>query len=629
MFAALKKLFSRGASTSETAPVPPPQTSAPSQRMASPAARLVTPPVPPHMRPPAPSPQAASPPVMHEAPSRPTSPSTGYGGYKFAPVPPAVPGAALTLPPAAQSTVAPECAAPMPAVGAGEVVNLPLPELLKALPEALRVGVLRHPPSDALISLPLALILPQVATGIVKVPFGLIRIACPEGMFLNSSAHDQSVVTLPLALILPRINPAYLTRRSGQRRAVDPGAFEAVFARTGQAEPSLPGAPVAPIAAQARPSEPPVAPAAQPQIANPFTPIAPSVPGPIPMSMPLPFAKAAPMPYAAPPPPLRPPAPVSAAPATRLPGTMPRTTAAPPASSQTVIGENLVIPMNLLAPHWPEPIQMVLVNPVFGAGQIGIPVAELEAGLKHGKLVFPWSRLRAWIQPTPPAGEIAEDLLVPLPLQMIVPLFLAKRSAGMAGPQKRVVLDENIPDVFSASSGGRVALATPAPITSAPALPVAPQSRQQNVAQTPIELQAVEPTEVPAMQDVGAFFGQPGKKSWTPVEIVVKTANMPGIIGAIISLQDGLLVSGQVPAGINAETVAAFLPQVFGRLAHYTRELKFGEPSYAGLVLEEYSLHIYKTGNVYFLAMGRAGEQAPLAQLALIAAQLERQSKPI
>ena len=129
-------------------------------------------------------------------------------------------------------------------------------------------------------------------------------------------------------------------------------------------------------------------------------------------------------------------------------------------------------------------------------------------------------------------------------------------------------------------------------------------------------------------REAGEVFGQPGKTSWTPAEIVAETTNLPGIVGALISLQDGLLVSGRVPAGMNGETVAAFLPQVFGRMAHYTRELKFGEPSYVGLGLPDYSLHIYKTGDVYFLVMGRAGEQAPLEQLRVMAAQLERQSKP-
>lgn len=285
--------------------------------------------------------------------------------------------------------------------------------------------------------------------------------------------------------------------------------------------------------------------------------------------------------------------------------------------------------MNLLAPHWPENVQMILIQPVYTAGKIGIPISELEAGLKHGKLVFSWKQLRAWIQPAPPADEIAEDLLVPLPLQTIVPLFLARRNTGSAGPQKRVKLDENIPDVFSsASTGADVMVATPVPTGSTPSVPMPSVIFPQTVAETALSIEPSGPAEVIEVQDIGTLFGQPGKQTWTPVEIVSKTANLPGIVGCLISLQDGLLVSGQMPSGINAETVAAFLPQVFGRMAHYTRELKFGEPSYAGLVLEAYSLHIYKTGNVYFLAMGRAGEQAPLAQLIAIAAQLERQSKP-
>lgn len=624
MFAALKKLFSRGASTSESAPVPPPQPSAPPQR--SLPARPSMSPVAPHMRAPAPPP---TPPVNCETSQKTSSPSAGYGGYKFAPVPPASQGAESVSIADAPTTTVPKFTPAMPSSGAGESVSLPLSELLKGLPEALRLGVIRQPASDALISLPLATILPQVASGAVTIPFGQLRFACPEGVFLDSSVHDQTIVTLPLGLILPRINPQYLARRPGQRRTVDPSSFEAVFAKAGQADVCQSATPPSQLSAQ----EPPVqrasaqVSASQTHVANPFTPIAPSSPTPIPMAAPLPFAKVAPLP-SSPLPPLRTP-PLPSTPATRSSGAQLRSAAPAVSVEQPVTMESLWIPMNLLAPHWPENVQMILIQPVYAAGKIGIPISELEAGLKHGKLVFSWKQLRAWIQPTPPADEIADDLLVPLPLQTIVPLFLSKRNTGTSGPQKRIKLDENIPDVFSSSStGAGLAVATPVSATSTPPVPMPSVNLPQAAAEEPHDKVAIGTLEVAEDQDIGLFFRQPGKKTWTPVEIVAKTANLPGIVGCLISLQDGLLVAGQAPAGINTETVAAFLPQVFGRMAHYTRELKFGEPSYAGLVLEEYSLHIYKTGNVYFLAMGRAGEQAPLAQLAVIAAQLERQSKP-
>jgi predicted regulator of Ras-like GTPase activity (Roadblock/LC7/MglB family) len=570
MFAALKKFFSRGVTTSETAPVPPPQTSAPSHRPIASTSRTASPQVaPPQMRPAAPAP----PPVA--------APAFAAGGG----------------------------ATSIPTASAGEMISLPLLEVIKGLPDLIRAGVVCQPAVDTLISLPLALILPQVAAGTVKLPFGQLRIACPAGIFPASTAHDQTVVTLPLALILPQINAAYLARRSGQRRTVDPKSFEAVFT---------------PMGAQETPAAAPSAhmPGVQPHVANPFTPIAPPTPASIPMSTHLPFAKAAPLPKTGLSP-LR--EPESSAPATRLPGTLPRPAAKTPPSTQTALTERLWIPLHLLSTHLPPNVQMILANPAFAMGKIGIPVSELEAGLKHGKLVFSWKQLCNWIEPAVPAGGMAEDELVSLPLPILVPLFLAKHSAGMAGSQKRVVLDHSIPDVFSAASSGKSAvMAAPVqPLAVKPLVSETPTSLPDALVATPLTLQP----EVSGAQEMGVLFGQSDKTSWTPVEIVGKTAGLPGMVGSLISLQDGLLVAGKAPDGINAETIAAFIPQVFGRMAHYTRELKFGEPSYVGLVLAEYSLHIFKTGDVYFLAMGRAGVQAPLAQLSVIAAQLDRQSK--
>ncbi len=619
MFAALKKFFSRGATTSESASVPPPQPQVPSQRSTTISSRTASSPVAPHMG----SAVSASPPATHEAPPRVASPSAGNAGYKFAPVPSASPGTGVPrapIAPIAPVSTGAGMASPNPPASGGETVSLPLSELLKSFPELIQAGVLRKPSADTLISLPLSLVLPQVSTGAIKLPFGQFRVVCPEGTFPNSNALDQTMVTLPLALILPRINPAFLARRSSQRRIVDPESFESVFARGGQPGSSL--APSAAIGMQEKPVEAPLpnAPATQPHVANPFTPVAASDPAPIPMSTHLPFAKAAPLPNA-PITPLRASAP--SVQAVRLPGTLPTP------SEQAKLAESLWIPLHLLSAHLPSNVQILLADNAFATSNVGIPVSELEAGLKQGRLVFTWNQLRNWIEPTPPAGGVAEDSLVPLPLQFIVPLFLAKRSAGKEGSHKKVVLDQNIPDVFgSVATDKRAATDVPAsPAASELPIVETPSQIPQAPARAAVALKEEVPAKAAGMENLGAIFGQPDKATWTPLEIVRNTARLPGMVGSLISLQDGLLVSGQVPGGINAETVAAFIPQVFGRMAHYTRELKFGEPSYVGLVVSEYSLHIFKTGSVYFMAMGRAGEQPPLKQLNEIALQIERQSK--
>jgi predicted regulator of Ras-like GTPase activity (Roadblock/LC7/MglB family) len=124
------------------------------------------------------------------------------------------------------------------------------------------------------------------------------------------------------------------------------------------------------------------------------------------------------------------------------------------------------------------------------------------------------------------------------------------------------------------------------------------------------------------------LFGQPGKSVWTPAEIVQKTSKLSGVSGALIALSDGLLVACQLPPALNGETIAAFLPQIFGRMSYYSRELKLGEPSSLTLVVDGVPIQIIKAGGLLLLVLGRAEEVLPGAQLAAVAAQLERQSKP-
>ena len=125
---------------------------------------------------------------------------------------------------------------------------------------------------------------------------------------------------------------------------------------------------------------------------------------------------------------------------------------------------------------------------------------------------------------------------------------------------------------------------------------------------------------------LGEIFGQPDKKNWTPAEVIPRTASLPGVAGALLAMQDGLLVNSQLPPNLRGETMAAFLPQVFGRLNQYTKEIQLGEPSSIEVRVGGVPFAIFKSGNIYFAVLGRAGESLPEAQLQIIATQLGRQS---
>jgi len=128
-------------------------------------------------------------------------------------------------------------------------------------------------------------------------------------------------------------------------------------------------------------------------------------------------------------------------------------------------------------------------------------------------------------------------------------------------------------------------------------------------------------------REIGEVFGQPGRKNWTPSEIVQKTSTLKGVAGALIAMQDGLLVAGHLPPGLNSETIAAFLPQMHSRMAQYSKELKFGEANNLTLIMDDVPLKIFKTGGVFFTVLGRPGESLPEPHLNIVAAQLGPQNK--
>ena len=128
-------------------------------------------------------------------------------------------------------------------------------------------------------------------------------------------------------------------------------------------------------------------------------------------------------------------------------------------------------------------------------------------------------------------------------------------------------------------------------------------------------------------QEIGEVFGQPGRKNWTPSEIVQKASALKGVAGALIAMQDGLLVAGHLPPGLNAETIAAFLPQMFSRVLQYSKELKFGEANNLTIIVDNVPLKIFKAGGVFFTVLGRAGESLPEPHLSVVAAQLGPQNK--
>jgi len=109
-----------------------------------------------------------------------------------------------------------------------------------------------------------------------------------------------------------------------------------------------------------------------------------------------------------------------------------------------------------------------------------------------------------------------------------------------------------------------------------------------------------------------------------PKEIIDLAMRLPGVAGAIIALGDGLKVAYQLPPELNADTVAAFLPQLFSRVSLSSKELRMGELNNLNFTLGNIPWKIFRVNAVYFAAFGHESAPLPTGQLASLAGELDR-----
>jgi predicted regulator of Ras-like GTPase activity (Roadblock/LC7/MglB family) len=173
----------------------------------------------------------------------------------------------------------------------------------------------------------------------------------------------------------------------------------------------------------------------------------------------------------------------------------------------------------------------------------------------------------------------------------------------------------------------------PAPEAPAPELPVAiletPESAETPVALPQSSERSAEPMSfspapgIRSTRSLGEVLGEPERKHWSPPELVRATIQLEGVAGAIIALQEGLPVAAELPEQMKADTVAAFLPQIFARLTNYAGEMKLGAVEDILFTSAGSLFQIYRLGEVYFAVLGKPGEKLPWESLRLIAEELD------
>jgi predicted regulator of Ras-like GTPase activity (Roadblock/LC7/MglB family) len=273
-----------------------------------------------------------------------------------------------------------------------------------------------------------------------------------------------------------------------------------------------------------------------------------------------------------------------------------------------------MVPLAEVAEGWPEPVRREIVQLNLVDARLALPMETVERALKQGRIAFHWKQVRAFVKPAVPGSTSPHDTtVVEMPLKVVAPLFLQRqRETAKATP--RIEVDKDIPNLF---------FGFPQPETEAAPPPKPADSNYYTWGDTDDTVN-VDPTELKR--------GSSGNTARTskfasPNDIVARASALPGVSGALIALPDGLMVAGRVPAEVNADTLAAFLPQIFGKVSQCTKELRMGELNNLNFTVGNVPWKIYRVNAIFFAAFGQAGQGLPTVDLAQLAAELDHKPK--
>ncbi len=282
----------------------------------------------------------------------------------------------------------------------------------------------------------------------------------------------------------------------------------------------------------------------------------------------------------------------------------------------------LVVGLTSLAEGWPEAIRKELVQLSLVDARVALPSEIAERALKQGRVAFTWKTLRSWITPAPlPTVSAHDNSVLELPLKVVAPLFLA-RQKQTAKLHQKVTIDEDIPNLFFGFPQPEAGSASVASVAST--APPKPQDTNFYVWDDTNDTVRVAQDELKRGPSLGTKFVA---KYATPNEVVSRAAALDGVAGALIALPDGLMVASRLAPECNGDTLAAFLPQIFGKITQCTKELRMGELNNVSFTVGNIPWKIFRVNAIFFAAFGRAGEPLPTVQLAALAGELDHKPK--
>ena len=92
----------------------------------------------------------------------------------------------------------------------------------------------------------------------------------------------------------------------------------------------------------------------------------------------------------------------------------------------------------------------------------------------------------------------------------------------------------------------------------------------------------------------------------------------------MVALPDGLVVASKLPAGLSADSLAAFLPQIYAKFDACLKDLSMDGLNNLNFTAGNVPWRVFRTSSVFFAAFGRANEPIPGDWLATLAGELEK-----
>ncbi len=105
----------------------------------------------------------------------------------------------------------------------------------------------------------------------------------------------------------------------------------------------------------------------------------------------------------------------------------------------------------------------------------------------------------------------------------------------------------------------------------------------------------------PTPRALNRLLGVEHNEELTLQEIVRLTSQLKGVSGCILAMSDGVLLTGQLPPQLDQETISVFAPQLFKKVARYTKELGVGQVTRLSVFTDQQPVSIFRGGDIFLV----------------------------